>query len=356
MAAKLAALYYPHMSIRSEGFLKNAMLLWDEVSFICPQAVLPRHLEGDAQKALDQIAKPLNPSRDEKRQVHDAVVELVNSDLPKWFLQTRGELKNYYYIDPQKFFSETWEELYRKNLIRETTIYSSDPPLPGTARVKETPARQRRAYQTTRTFGHLLMSMIAEVCAGQARQLVTEEIVSYTALDKYMKLIGGADLDKRPTKEYDRLVTLSLQTLNLSQVDIAALARVRASEDKKPELRKMRHSYVSKLEGYVTRLSTEAKGARDVEEIERQFKQEVKDDVGLLREELKDGAKKFFFSKEFGAAVVAIPGTALLTPFAAFGAVPLVRPYSDFKVARNKTLAGHSMSWLYVAPRRFRLF
>jgi hypothetical protein len=56
MAPKLAALYYPHMGIKIEGFLKNALLLWDEVNFICPFHSLPYRSQGEAQDSADRTA------------------------------------------------------------------------------------------------------------------------------------------------------------------------------------------------------------------------------------------------------------------------------------------------------------
>lgn len=354
MPAKLAALYYPHMGIRNEGFLKNALLLWDEVSFICPYGDLPQRFGGDAQFAFEQIARPLVPSSEEKQQVHDAIVELVNSRLPRWFVDASLKQVEPYYIELLKLFPETWEELYQANLTKETTIYCADPPWPASKKVPVTAAREQRAYETTTAFGHLLMSMIADVCAGGTRQLVTEEVASYAWLDRYLKLIAGAEPKTKPVENFDRLVTLSIQTLNLSNVDMAALARVRANEG--AELRKMRHSYVRKLDSYVKRLCTEAKVKSDVKEIERQFQQEVKDDIGLLLEELKGEAKKILFSREFRTAALIAAGGAIHPAIAAGAAVPLLQAQTQYKIARNKALAGHSMSWLYEAPRRFKLF
>jgi hypothetical protein len=37
-----------------------------------------------------------------------------------------------------------------------------------------------------------MLSIIADCCAGDTKQLVTDELDSYVALDRYFKQVGGA--------------------------------------------------------------------------------------------------------------------------------------------------------------------
>jgi hypothetical protein len=86
MATKLAALYYPHITIENEGILKNALLLSDVVELICPFGEFrQRPIQPEEQLAFDMIARPLQPTQDDKRRAHEAIIEVANSSLPKWF-------------------------------------------------------------------------------------------------------------------------------------------------------------------------------------------------------------------------------------------------------------------------------
>src|SRR5258706_8079981 len=73
-----SALYYPHTQIRDEGFLKNALLVWDEVHFISPTRhfEFDRHLDPGHREALELICRPLVPSDEEKRHVHNRILKL----------------------------------------------------------------------------------------------------------------------------------------------------------------------------------------------------------------------------------------------------------------------------------------
>src|SRR5436190_10469800 len=90
MVAKLTALYYPHIAIENEGLLKNALLLWDNVELICPFGDFPHVPDHpDQLKAFRTIARPLQPSDEEKQAAHDAIIEIANSNLPDWLFPDR---------------------------------------------------------------------------------------------------------------------------------------------------------------------------------------------------------------------------------------------------------------------------
>lgn len=352
MTAKLTALYYPHIAIDNEGLLKNALLLWDNVELICPFGDFPSlpmaHQQADAFK---MIARPLQPSDEEKRAAHEAIIEIANSDLPDWFFPERVNKELRYLIYPEKLFPETWQALQETKLARPV-MADVDPPIPRSMLRELYEQAERAAYETTHAFGLTILSIMADCCAGDTKQLVTDEVDSYVALDRYLKLVGGAKPEKKRKTDYERLVTLSLNVLDVSDVNLAALVSVRDSEKKRPELRAMRHAYVRKLDGYIERLRKEARNARDVTEIERTFQQEIADDVKLLKDELKAEGKKVIFSKEFGAAAVALGGTfvePLTGSLVAAGA--LYKAKVEYRAARNKTLEKHAMSWLYEMRR-----
>lgn len=361
MAAKLTALYYPHIIIENEGLLKNALLLWDCVELICPFGGFPQtHTEPDQHRAFREVARPLQPSDEEKRAAHEAIIEIANSNLPDWFFPERVRKEFRYTIYPEKLLPETWAALQDTKLARPV-IGDLDPPTSRSYYMSIVEKAERAAYETTHAFGLTMLSIIADCCAGDTKQLVTDEVDSYVALDRYLKLVGGAKPEKKRTADYERLVTLSLNVLDVSAVNLASLVALRESEGKRPELRAMRHAYVRKLDTYVERLRKEARSSRDVTEIERTFEQEIADDVQLLRDELKTEGKKVIFSKEFGAAAIALAGT-FIEPMTGslFAAGALYKAKVEYRAARNRTLDKHALSWLYemrrlraIKPRSF---
>jgi len=353
MAAKLTALYYPHIAIENDSFLKNALLLWDNVDLICPFRKLPSRQGGSAGaiKAFQKLARPLDPSEEDKQNAHDAIMELANSELPDWFFPAHVEAGLRYHLFPGKLLDKTWREL-RKSRLATPKIIDADPPLPRSAMQKLRQKAEQESYETTQAFGLTVMSILADCSAGSTRQLVTDEIDSYVALDRYLKLIGGVKADKDAKADHDRLATISLRTLDLSRISINTLVRIRDEESKKPALREMRHAYVDKIDAYKERLA-QARKQSDIEEIDRLFEEEVADDIGLLKEELKDEAKQLIFSNEMIAtATIALAGTAINPVLGQFAAAAgLYRAKSKYHATRNKTLANHPMSWLYEIQR-----
>lgn len=350
MEATLTALYYPHMSFGNERFLKNALLLWDQVELISPNGFLGQQDTAEANSAFELIARSLVPSEKQKKDTHDAIMELVESDLPYWFFPSRVSERLHYSIYTRKFLPETWEALQRYKLA---THINFDEPISNPERRKLGYKKLQQGYVTSKGFGITMMSILADCCAGNTKQLVTDEIDSYIRLERYLSLIGGADSEEqRNNSDHDRLVTLSLTAIDLSNVDMSALVRMRKKESKDAGIRAMRHAYVKQLGSYAERLAKEAHNIGDVEEIERVFQQEVADDLDLLKDQLKDEAKKVIFSKEFAAAALAVAGTVILPIPGLLGAAwSLGRAHLQYKADRNKALASHSMSWLYEFQR-----
>jgi hypothetical protein len=355
VSAKLAALYYPHISIESEGLLKNSLFLWDQIELICPFETFP-YLPDDPEKraAFQTIARPLTPSEQEMSEAHDVILEIANSNLPDWFFPERVKKEFHYYLHPEKFLSRTWEELQRSKLAQPAYPEIEPPTPPNQIRQIGEEAR-RKAFQTTQAFGLTMLSILADCCGGTQKQLVTDELDSYVALDRYLKVIGGAG--KLPwwsrERAHDRLVTMTIEVADVSGVSISSLTKIRERESAQPRLRAMRQNYAAKINSYVERLAKEARSAGDVKEIARTFQRDVEDDLALLREELKDEGKKVIFSKEvMGAAAIALAGT-FVEPLSSslLAAGVLYKAKVDYRVSRNKTLEKHSMSWLYEMNR-----
>ena len=137
--------------------------------------------------------------------------------------------------------------------------------------------------------------------------------------------------------------------------------RKRKRKGTSSDYRTMRLNYVNALQSYIQRMLTEAKSARDVSEVERQFRADMKDDLAALKGELNLASIEPLFSKEMALTVLAIGG-ALVEPISGLtnlavtlqgvGIVPLVQTRIRHKKARRKPLLDHKMSWLYLTKEK----
>src|SRR5262249_22010082 len=130
-------------------------------------------------------------------------------------------------------------------------------------------------------------------------------------LDRYLATIGGAELGKFDNRS-ERLVTISLKTMNFKNVPLSRLIRLREMEKTRSgaHITALRHGYLKKVEEYGDKLA-KSKTKRDAIEIERVFEQEMRNDLDLLKDELKDEAKKVFLSKEMATAAICLASTFL---------------------------------------------
>jgi hypothetical protein len=124
-------------------------------------------------------------------------------------------------------------------------------------------------------------------------------------------------------------------------------------------LRKLRHSYLEKLEASASAVA-KATSLAQRQELERQFHDDIADDMRLLKEELRLETGGTLGSKDIIAAVVGaigvIAGAVLGHPIVgamAFGTglIPtiggLLGTQSKFAQSRRKILQSHPMAYLY---------
>lgn len=329
----LTALYYPHTTI-SPGLVKNALFLWDRIEYIAPyDGFRPDYQDPELSEAVQSFSVPLVPTEAEKQQVDKMVADLIESGLPDWFYVEKVPENLRYNIYTKKLLERTKERLIRHNLVQ---------------------GMQDR-LEISASLGLSIMSILADCCAGAQKRLITDEASSYSALNRYLLTIGGGEWG-RFDNDSERLVTISLKVMNFKNVKLSRLVEIREKEKSQggAQLRNLRHGYLRKIEEYADKIA-KAKNESDKEEIERIFEQEMKDDFDLLKDELKDEAKKVIISKEMGAAVIALAGTfispalATLGPLAAGGALWIEK--NKYFAARKKVLKAHSTSWLYSMRR-----
>lgn len=330
------ALYYPHINIENDNLIRNALLLWDKLEYISPSLDrMPWHKNPDYQEALSIIAEPHVPTDEEKKSAHEIILELATSDLPQWFFFNPENQDISYNIHPNKFIPETWDALEELKLVNTNCD----------------------TYLTAPSFGLSMMSILADCCSGTQSQLITDEVDSYSALTRYLTEINGGEYELA-SEGFDRIVTISIKTINLKNIEIKSLAsyRKRESNSNGAQLRALRHNYLEKINEYVERLVNESKTKKDKIEIERQFEQNMRDDLNNLCEELKVEAKKVVFSKEMAVAVLATAGT-IIEPYTStiIGIGALYKKKVEYKASRKKTLEQHPMSWLYES-KHFKIY
>ena len=215
-----------------------------------------------------------------------------------------------------------------------------------------------------------LLAILADCCAGATRSRVTDRAQAYASL-------AGLLTDDPTGEVRDQVIDVNLRavapeealvTLRLSLPDIDTLSLERLIQFRKREasqgghaFRKLRHSFVEKIEGQVKELTSNPKLTKsDVTELEDRFFQENVDDLTILKEELgfefKDLAKDVLVTLVAGSATLAanlFPAvgpvlrgmvTAAGAPVTIGGAVSVGNKF--FK-ARAEILRKHPLALLY---------
>jgi len=199
----LVALYYPHTIIRSKNLIKTALLLWDSVECIVPEP--DWHLEKPFKEqsyneAIELIVRPHVPNSQQRSRAHADVNHFLQEQGSQFFLQ--NALRNHYHRDfsifHDKFLNTTWHRLESHGLARwdDTSMDYRVPP----------------------ALGLLMMSSLADACAGTQKQKVTDRVLAYSLLERAKATLVGAPyvegLDaSQVAPELNRLVTLCLRVL-----------------------------------------------------------------------------------------------------------------------------------------------
>lgn len=354
-----SAVYYPHTQIRDESFLKNALLLWDRVEFVSPSKAFHFDEAESVQmrEALDILCVAHVPSSNEKDQVHVRVVELLKKGLPDWLIAKAvpysissgrriKEFSNGYGMYPEKLDHKTWSLLEAAGIVR---LMGSD-----------------YDYYTRPMVGFLLMSLLADACAGTQKEKITDRVDAYDFLWGLVAAEGTNEISTSATPlqkknhALERLVGISIKTIDTDEIPLSNILAMRRREESSggQDYRAFRKRYGEKLKDCAANLVTKAKTEGDWLEIEREFQQDMSDDLASLRHELGVAKKELLFSKET-LTMVAAGGALLLEPMSAtlalaakmFAGGALVKDVSSFSGNYKKALEKHPMSWLYLSQK-----
>jgi hypothetical protein len=202
--------------------------------------------------------------------------------------------------------------------------------------------------------GYLMMSLLADACAGTQVQKVTDRVDAYAWLSEaHARALGSTHVTGLDVSQvapaYDRLVTLSFEVLDARAIPLEKLVAFRKREAKGggTDYSAMRRRYLKTFQAHMKRVSTEARSAADLRELERQFKEELKQDLADFKAELNTTSLKTLFSKEValsalitaGSLVSPISGlTALASQVGLVGVIPLLKAAVDLRGARRTAL------------------
>lgn len=282
------------------------------------------------------------PSDEDKKAAHTRIEAFVARTLPVAF--TFATQLKPYEIWPQKFFPETWE------LLRESR-FAGDP-----LRNADVPV--------TDVTGLALMSILADCCAGETKARITDRSQAYA-------MLGDALSDANPVLEgviadpYQRLTSIPLPLIDLDAISLRKLIEFRKREDSDVSLRKLRHRYLDYVETFVNRLRA-ARTVADAEETLQTFRDDAADDVKLLKQQLGQSTREFFFSKWVFATTVGIPvwiaahllgappmieGVVTLAGLPAT-AFDILGSISSLKTKKREVFEQHPLAYVYQASRK----
>ena len=289
---------------------------------------------------MELVARAIVPAADEKHIVHEAILELITSDLPPWMSFDLEDPDLTYQIYPQKFLGETWEALRETELARQEG--------PG----------QLDDYVMGQWLGLTMMSELAAVCAGSQKQMITDRIDAYAALGRLAAAgdpdgeYGGNDPDVH------RLITRSLQLVDPRKADLGRLVELRKREEAGSDtlLAELRSGYAASVARAIDALENDAKTERDAQEIEREFVSEMERDLSELKRALRLDAGVALMTKPVllgigvGAGALVVPWLSGAVQVASLAGLGLA--YGE---KRRRRLKRHPMSWLYLPDSRVQL-
>jgi hypothetical protein len=360
-----SALYYPHTRLGNPEFAKTALLLWDKVDYISPYAGFrPSYEDPVLAEAAELLTVEHIPSEDEKQEAHTEIERLVDAKPPDWFMFT-PENPNLGYLSydvmPEKLWPETWNMLLDSQLVQ-----IGRKPAPsaeyGRSSADVDYELSPRDYVMTTSLGLTIMSILADICAGEEKETVTDESDNYAALTRYFTgrsegKYGNVSLAGDVAPEAKRLVTISLKTLSGRAATLQDLVELRKREDneRSPFLWELRRKYFDGIDEYIDRLQKVKKEGdktknekRDISEIEREFEVAMEADLKNLQQELRLESWQLLFRKEMLGAVAVAAG-AVVEPVTTttISTALLGKALIDHRENKRSKYKGHAMSWLY---------
>jgi hypothetical protein len=335
------AVYYPHTGIRTLDLLKSGLLLWDQVEYIAPGEGFhpspPRDATDSQQKLVAEAMELLLachvPTDDEKERAHHTVELIVNSDLVDRLRSERPVTDVPYFMYAEKFSHKTWELLERSALAE---VYLQNADMFGLD------------YAMPNVLGLVMMSALADACAGTRKRMVTDQHAAYTTvLESFAKNTIGLGPGANTTS---KLLDISLKIANLEDIALIDLVEMRRREEKEgpgSSLKALRRSFTTRIDSTAQAIA-DAKTPTDRKTIQDEFEEDMRRDLIRLGKELRGLTWKVAFSRELavgvlvGLGLLAVPaGQAFATGMALTGAT------LAYRRERLEAFERHPMAWLH---------
>jgi hypothetical protein len=335
-----SAIYYPHLGISKLELLKVGLLLWDDVEYIAPgEGFLPEpptNVPPDDERvvrdAMELLLRPHVPTEDERGRAHRTVELLVESDLAE---RLRGQVvaEGSYQIYATKFNYETWQLLERSSLaVTDAT---------------------KRDYEMPRTLGLIMMSVLADSCAGALKRTMTDEDAAYATITKSFSANTLGNLNDGAG--ITRLVDVALRVADLSQVPLRDLVEMRQREIREgagASLTDFRRGFAFRIDSTAQSMAHAASDT-DRRTIQQQFEDDMKADFARLNRDLRTLTWNVLFSKELIVGVLVGLGLLAVPAGQGFaGAVALTGAGMAYRRERTAAFQRHPMSWLHRSGRR----
>jgi hypothetical protein len=349
-----SALYFPHTKIRSESLLRTALLTWDSVECICPKDFMPRYENPLHQWAMDTIGKIRVPTEVEQLEVDGRVEQLIQSGVPETFRYSPPVLsdpseydRKVFELWPEKLGQYTWSKLEAAGLTGQR-LSNGD-------------------YPASRAAGLTLMSILADVMAGETRARVTDQGSAYATIANFVNTPAGGDATVVDGDQREQVVALTLKVPDLTRVSLDRLIafREREAEPDGHEYRALRHAYLQKVEDHVKKISEMDPRSADRARADEEFRESALDNIKDLKIELGFARNAAIFAKDVVALAVTGAGAGAAIAFAASVSIPgaitaagipaaiggVMSALNKLAQDRRATLRKHPLAYLYELDR-----
>lgn len=284
-----SALYYPHTEVKSDALVRSALLTWDRLEFIVPrQEYKPHYANRDMAEAMELIGHRRVPDQAEQDELYKLLEDLIESGTPETFTyQTEARLDERYEIWPEKLLNRSWSLLEERGLVG-APLDNDD-------------------YPATQAGGLTLMSMLADVMAGETRARVTDRGLAYAALANAPSVPPtGAE----PDVDFAAILPVKVDSLSAESFTLRQLIELRKREESSggTDLRNLRHHYLDSVQAHVKVAARFAPGSPDRIETDRVFEKEMENKLRDLKTELSLTRNDALLSKESLTCILAVGG------------------------------------------------
>ena len=196
-------------------------------------------------------------------------------------------------------------------------------------------------------LGLVMMSTLADVCAGSMKRTVTDQHAAYATVRATVATTAAIVPDTAATH---RLVDVTLRVANLEHLPLADLVELRRREKREAagsDLTKFRRHLAARID--TTAQAMARATPTDRKTLQSQFEQDMADDLARLSRDLRNATWNVMFSKELALGLLIGVGL-LAVPFAEAlgGAFALVGMQRAYRRERLEAFERHPMSWLHL--------